>query len=485
MLIVVTFIVNAGLNFLLGLCVAHVLGPAAYGRFSVAFMGATVATTLAFDWLRLSATRYYNVETRQAQPGVRAALNAGYLAGGLAVTVFAGLALALGVDFGLGPLLVAATAAAAVANGCFEFSAALLRARFHNSGYSTLVILKNALALAGMVGVGAATRDPALVMLMAAASAAVAVAALWTRTEDSRAAPAPRRAQLMIYLRYGAPIVLANILYQIVVLANRAVVAARVDFSAAGKLSLATDMTIRLILVAGAALDVLLFQLAVHKKATEGAAAAQQQVARNILAISAALTLLCLGYVADMPAFVALAVPEKFRDQFAPLSLILAPGVTLFCLGQFCLNPIAQIEGRTNRVLAAAVATAALDLLALAAAPRDLPLAGYAALHSASLAVGALIMLGLTAPWRAYWPRARDLLTIALAGAAALAVMWPLRELQPRLLALVLVAVAGAASYGAVLYLFNLGGELRPAVARLLERGFRSGGLRAPFGGAP
>lgn len=479
MLIVVTFIFNAGLNFLLGLCVARVLGPEAYGRFSVAFMGATVATTLVFDWLRLSATRYYNGETRQAQPGVRDALNAGYLAGGLAMTVFAGLALALGVDFGLGLPLVAATAAAALANGGFEFSAALLRARFHNSGYSALVILKNALAFAGMVGVGAVSGDPALVMLMAAGSAAAAVTALWTRTTDSRAAPAPRRAQLLVYLRYGAPIVLANILYQIVVLANRGVVAARADFAAAGKLSLATDMTIRLILVAGAALDILLFQLAVHKKATQGAAAAQQQVARNILMISAVLTLLCLGYVAGMPAFAALAVPEKFRDQFAPLSLILAPGVTLFCLGQFCLNPIAQLEGRTNRVLAAAVATAALDLLGLAVAPRDLPLAGYAALHSASLAMGALIMLAMTAPWRAYWPGARDLGAIALAGATALGVMWPLRELQPRLLALVLVAVAGAGSYAAVLHLFNLGGFVRPAVAGFCERRLRLRGPRA------
>ena len=56
-------------------------------------------------------------------------------------------------------------------------------------------------------------------------------------------------------------------------LANRGFAAAHLDFSAAGKLSLATDMTIRLILVAGAALDILLFQIAVHRRATAGAEA--------------------------------------------------------------------------------------------------------------------------------------------------------------------------------------------------------------------
>ena len=64
-----------------------------------------------------------------------------------------------------------------------------------------------------------------------------------------RTAACRRRAagQIAAYLRYGAPIVVANICYQAVVLANRGFAAAHLDFAAAGKLSLATDMTIRLI----------------------------------------------------------------------------------------------------------------------------------------------------------------------------------------------------------------------------------------------
>ncbi len=471
MLIILTFVLNAGLNFLLGLCVAAVLGPASYGRFSIALMTATVATTLVFDWLRLSATRYYTEQARSGAPALRASLNAGYLAGSLILATAAGAALLLGRDFGMSRAMVVATVLAAIANGFFEFFGALLRARFHNLGYSSLVVLKNVLAFVAMVGAGYYFRDPTLVMAMAAASAMIATLALWRQATDPHARlPQASRAQIAVYLRYGAPIVVANIFYQGVVLANRGFAAAHLDFAAAGKLSLATDMTIRLILVAGAALDILLFQIAVHRKATGGGKAGEEQVARNSAVIFATLALLCLGYMAGLPAFTALVAPAKFRESFEPLSLILAPGVTLFCLGQFCLNPIAQLESRTSLTLIAAATTAALDLGLIWFGPFAPNLTAYAIIHSASLAVSFFVMVALTWRWRAHWPRARDVGIVFLAGAAASAAMWPLRGVQPPILALVLVAIAGTSVFGGVLYIFDLGGLVRSTTAQLLTR---------------
>jgi O-antigen/teichoic acid export membrane protein len=468
MLIVLTFVLNAGMNFLLGLVVAAILGPELYGRFSIAFMAATIATTLMFDWLRLSATRYYTERARVEEPGVRATLNASYAAGSLVVIVLAAAVLAFDLDVGLSRGLVAAAGFVAISVGFFEFVAALLRARFRNGAYSALVITKNVLAFAGMAGVGLATHDPALVMVMAGASALVATLMLWRLAADPHARlPHASRTQIAVYLTYGAPIVFANIGYQAIVLVNRGAVAAHLDFAAAGRLSLATDLTIRLILVVGAALDIFLFQLAVHKKATEGAAAAQAQIKRNILIILSVLTLLCLGYMAALPAFAALVAPEKFRADFAPLSLILTPGVTLFSLGQFCLNPIAQLEGKTGGIFIAAFATLAIDLALLWLAPQPLALTTYAAIHSLSLAAGFFIMLAMTLRCRAYYPPLRELGVVALAGAGAMAVMWPLRALQPPLLALVLVVLAGAAVFGSVLFAFDLGGFIRPACARI------------------
>ncbi len=476
MLIILTFILNAGLNFLLGLCVAAALGPGAYGRFSIAFTAAILTSTLVFDWLRLSATRFYNEQTRACAPELRATLNAGYLAGALILLTLAAAALLLGQDFGMGRTMVGAAVLFAVASGFFEFFAALLRARFHNLAYSSLIILKNVLAFASMVGAGYFFRDPTLVMAMAAVSVLISTFALWRQTADPHSRlPQASRGRIAAFLRYGAPIVVANIFYQAVMLANRGFAAAHIDFAAAGKLSLATDMTIRLIVVAGAALDILLFQVAVHRRAMAGAEAGAAQVSRNSALILAALTLLCLGYMANLPAFVALVAPAKFRDTFEPLSLILAPGVALFCVGQYCLNPIAQLEHRTGLTLVAALATTALDLGLIRFGPLPTTIANLAMIHSASLAAGFFLMIALTWPWRAYWPRARDVGTIAFAGAASLAAMWPLRHIGPPILALVLVAFAGGAVFGAVLYLLDLGGMIRPTAAKALERLFGRG----------
>jgi hypothetical protein len=169
-----------------------------------------------------------------------------------------------------------------------------------------------------------------------------------------------------------------------------------------------------------------------------------------------------------MPAFAALVAPAKFRDSFALLAFWLAPGVALFCLGQFCLNPIAQLEGRTGGVLLAGLATAGLDLgWMILAPPQDL--AGYAWVHSVSLAAGFALMLGLTARWRAYWPEARDLAGVALAGCCAVGAMSLTRNLHPALLGLLLTAALGAGTFGLALLALDPGGLFRPVFARVLE----------------
>lgn len=472
MLIVVTFILNAGLNFILGLCVAAGLGPDSYGQFSIAFAAATALAMLLFDWLRLSATRFYREESRSAAPHLRASLDAGYFAGAGLLAALALTLVLLGFDAGLGAKMIGAIALVAATNGFFDYFSALLRARFRNTAYSGLVILKNLLAFAAMVGGAFWSRDPVLVMAMAGASAGAATLALRRQTADSGVGPRQSQAaQIKIYLRYGAPVVVANLFYQALILANRAAAAASLGYAAAGELSLATDVSLRLMLAAGAALDIYLFQLAVHQKAVAGEAGAQAQVRRNSLTIFAALALICLGYMADMPAFAALVAPAKFRDDFARLAFVLAPGVGLFCLGQFCLNPIAQLEGRTGGVLLAGLATAALDLGWLALAPPQ-SLDGYALLHSASLGAGFVFMLVLTARWRAYWPHPRDLAGVVLAGLGAAAAMSLTRALQPALLALLLTAILGAGVFAAILLALDPGRLFRPVAAKIFGRFF-------------
>src|SRR3954470_139119 len=152
MTIVATFALNAGLTFALGLLVAKFLGPEAFGRYAVALSVATVINTAAFEWLRLSATRFYSDRTRRDDACVRATLTVGYAVIVLTLAALLGAAALLRVDLGLPASLLAAAAAAGAAMGLFDYQAALARARFLDRAYAGLVVAKNALGFALMVG---------------------------------------------------------------------------------------------------------------------------------------------------------------------------------------------------------------------------------------------------------------------------------------------------------------------------------------------
>ncbi|WP_204325304.1 hypothetical protein, partial [Proteus mirabilis] len=64
MAVILAFALSASTSVLLGLLVAGLLGPADFGRFALATAGSIVLNTLLFEWLRLSATRFYSGRTR-------------------------------------------------------------------------------------------------------------------------------------------------------------------------------------------------------------------------------------------------------------------------------------------------------------------------------------------------------------------------------------------------------------------------------------
>lgn len=481
MLIILTFLLNAGLNFLLGLAVAGVLGPAEYGRFAIGAMVAIVLETACFDWLRLSATRYYTEACRSADPALRATLATAYRAlGGLLVLAVV-LLVALRIDVGLGGWTLAAALAAALANARFNFAAALARALFLERTHAALMALKNVLAFAVAIGAAAWFKDATAVL--AALAAAVALSAIpsrrvladpqatWTRSD---------RRRLLGFARYGLPVVAANVLYQVIALANRSEAAAVLGYADAGQLSLPTDMGIRLLLAVGAALDVHLFQLVVRRDATEGRGAALSQVRSNITVVTAVLVLLAVGYVAAMPAFEAVVVPAKYRDAFGPVSLVLVPGILAFCLTNFALNPVFQLLGRTGPVVWAALVASLADGLGLVVVGHGAGVLGFATVHAVSLTAGGLVAGLLAFRTTACRPASRDLLAIATAGLLAAAAIWPTRAIPQPVVAMVAAALAGTAAYVAVLLWFDVAGS-RGAVRRFIDgRASRIGIHRTP-----
>ncbi|MCW6507252.1 lipopolysaccharide biosynthesis protein [Lichenifustis flavocetrariae] len=461
---VITFLLNAGLNFAVGLSIAAVLGPAGYGHFAVAASAGALIATGLFDWLRLSTTRFYGEPQRLLSPALRPTLDFAYR--GLTLLVLCGTALVIcvGIDPFLTRGLVIAVAVTGIANGAFDFQAALARARFKDRDYAVLVIGKGVLGLAFALGAALLTEDPALVLAAQAGGILLATLPVRSKLLDPPGARA-ESALLRRFASYGVPVVVANVVFQTMLLCNRSAAASHFGYASAGQLSLATDIALRLLLAMGAAVDVFVFQLAVRAEATEGHAAAERQLRVNMVTVSAVLVLLAVGFALTLPAFVALIVPARFRSDFVPLGLTILPGILLFCLGQFAVNPVFQIAHRTAPIVGAALVSAAVDGAGLLLMPVGAGPIGIAALHSASLAVGFVILLGLAMRTPAVRPPFGDIVGILVAAAVTSVGLWPMRAIPSPILSLILAASIGPCLYGALLFALDVG-TIRAEAAR-------------------
>lgn len=472
MAVIIAFVINAGLNFCLGLLIAKLLGPADFGRFALATAGAVVLTTMLFEWLRLSATRFYSSRVREHEPWIRHGLDRAYVAVAVVLLAIATLCAGLGLFVDPSPegrfAIVAGTCVTAIGIGVFDYHMALARARFVGGTFLKLVVWKNIFAFVLMAGTAWLAPQPLWVLVAAGASQFLAVIPMRAALRD-RAEPVSRSrviSTLKLFAAYGLPLIAANAIYQLMPFLNRGAIAASAGFAEAGYFALAADLGSRVFSTLGTALDLLLFQLAVRAEERHGRAAAEAQVSRNIGVVVTLLLPAAAGYWAVTPALQHLIVPEAYRGPFAVYTDLLIPG--LFCLSMinFALNPIFQIRRRTAPVIVAALVGLVVNGVALAILSRTHGAEGVALSQTLGVAaaVGLLGFRALTGPDRMALPW-RDLGLAVGACLAMVAALLPLRHLEP-ILALSLSLPIGAVLYARAVWTFDIAG-LRTAV---LER---------------
>ncbi|WP_411902362.1 lipopolysaccharide biosynthesis protein [Methylorubrum thiocyanatum] len=480
MAVIAAFVLNAGLNFVLGIAIARMLGPADFGRFALATAGAVVLNTLLFEWLRLSATRFYSARVREAEPWIRRGLDRAYAC--IALALFAAAAVCAGLGIVVNPtpegrlVMTAGTMVAGIGIGLFDYHAALARARFIGGAYLRLVVWKNALAFVLMAGTAWLFPQPVWVLIAGGVSQFLAVLPMRKVLGDrdlghaSLLPPGQVRKTLRLFAVYGLPLIAANAVYQIMPFLNRAVIAGTAGFAEAGYFALAADLGSRAFSTLGAALDLLLFQIAVQAEEHHGREAAETQVSRN-LAIVVALLLPCAaGYWAVTPALQALIVPEEFRGPFAGYTDLLIPGLLCLSIMNFALNPVFQIRRRTSPVVAAALLGLAVNGIGLVLLPRMIGPQGVAVAQTLGLAT-AVVVLGLralTGSARLRLP-GRDLALTAGACLIMVLAVLPFRGLEPAL-ALPTCVAAGVLVYGALVWFLDIAGLRSIARERFPKR---------------
>jgi O-antigen/teichoic acid export membrane protein len=473
MIFAATSIANSGLNFVLGLLVARFLGPDEFGRYAIAMAIAVIVNTVLFEWLRLSATRFYSERTAREDASIRATLEFGFGALILVMVLLVGFGLLAGVDAGgLSPVLLAAAAASGVGLGLYEYHAALARARFASGTFARLATAKNVLYFALMVGGAFWFRDATIVVGGSALGAIGAVLAVRGLLADPGVRKFdhvdPRIAR--VFLGYAVPLVIASALYQMMPFLNRTWLASRDGFAEAGYFSLASDVGTRIVQTIGSALDIFLFQIAVRTEEASGRARAEEQITANLAVVVAVLLPCAAGFWAILPSVEALVVPAAYRGHFAAYAGLLIPALLAISIVQYALNPILQLRRRTAPAIAAATCGLAVNGAALVFLPEWLgphrAALGQVIGSLAALAVlGGIVLTGrdrLPLPWRDL-----GLATIAT-GAMTLAIT-PLRSLESPVLALGAIVLAGAAVYGGLAWLGDIAG-LRTAALGFLRR---------------
>lgn len=467
MLTLLTFLINAVVNFALGLGVAYFLGATEFGSFALAAAAGTVLQTLFFEWLRLATNRFYGEKQGADDPGIISTLNR--TTGGIAAMLSIA---ALGIYFGGGALGVTALVAAlapliAISGGLYDYRTALARACFQHKRYAALVVVKNAVALVAMLG-GAYLWHRADVVLFGVCLSALAGVAVSAGFYQER--PAEKgRARLDLlrqFALYSTPIVLANIVFLANMFMARSGVALHHGLAESGRYSLALDIGLKLAATLGSGLDMVLFQMAVRAEAEQGSAAAQAQLSRNFGIVFAVMLAATCGIWLALPSFEALFVGESYRGSFAEYTTLLLPGLLAFAIIQYAINPLFQIARKTAPVILSAAVSLAVTASVLFLVPGSNGGHGAVATTAGFLA-GLVVISGLVAriapvavPWL-------DMAKACVATLAMLAVALPLRGQTPGLAVLVATAALGGGVFAALAFALNIAGFRTALLGRL------------------
>lgn len=469
MLVGFAFASNALFNFLVGLFVAKFLGPAEFGRFAIASATAILINTGGFDWIRLSAVRFYSARTRSDRPEVRATLDACF---GAVATIVSLVAVALsfsGLDLALAPGLLLMTAATAIFSAFYDYRTALARARFHDGAYARTIVVKNILGLMLTVGGAWWFASAPIALAGICLSVAGALASSWRSLRDAGARLANgRRVVAFEYMRYGLPLVGASILFQLIPLGNRLIASALHGFGEAGQFSLANDLGFRILGAIASTCDVLLFQLAVRADETHGAEGSGAQLAENMGVVFAVILPTSVGLWLILPSFQALIVPEAFRGPFAVYLTAMLPGLFCYALLQYAVAPIFQIGKRTAPMIASALSACATAAILLVVLPRGADSYSLALAQSGALIVGLIVGLSLAAATKPVWPSGLDILATLVATAAMTVAVLPLRAQTPGPFVLAAEVVVGGLVYGALAYALDVA-RLRTKVAGMTK----------------
>jgi O-antigen/teichoic acid export membrane protein len=463
------FLLSALVQFMLGLVVAWLLGPAEFGAYALAVAAGILLQTVCFEGLRLAATRFHHAGV----PALRRRLLRAFAVACLFSAALAGVAFAAVRDSLPTERLawLVLVPGLAMAAGFLDLVSALLRSQFREGDYARVLMVRNLLGITVVPLAAGLTGRAEAAGLALLASLALAGFSAWRREANPTAGsegPLPAAAEaepetapsLLAIAGYAGPVVVTNLVYLALFLALRSWAAWTGGLALAGQVSLALDFVLKLFTTIGSALDLWLFQRAVQASRESGEAAGQAHLHRNAEIILAVLLAMATGLVLVIEALEPMLVRPDFRGPFGHAVMLLTPGVFLYALIQYAVHPYAQLARKTPALVVTALVVAAcagLGGVALALLPPGMPGPGLvlAMAMATGLALLAQISPGYVAPSAA---ALRKLALVILAMAVPVALI---RQWDGGVLAALAAMAAGVVAFAATAWMLDLAGLRR------------------------
>jgi O-antigen/teichoic acid export membrane protein len=462
MTIGVLFALNAFLNLCLMLALARAMAPAAYGELAVWMAAGMFAMIGAFGWLNASTLRFYTPRARESEPGVRATLDLGF--GLFCVPMVAAMVGASALVAGGSMKLGLMAACLALAYGAFEYLATLARNRGAAGVFRRLMLLRHgpAFAIAVPAAASGVSVETILLLLSAVCWPAIAYGVVALRDPGASLREATRQ-RLVRYLRYGAPLIVAEAFYQSITLINRAWLAGSQGYEAAGAYALTFDLAFRLLAVMASVGEVVLFPRLVARHEESEGAETGARLARTLTQMLMVLVPAAIGFFAVSRPFAGIMLAPAFREAFVTLSPFAVAAAALYVCQTYALRPALQIGEKTAPFMVAAGLALAVNVALVLGSGGAM--GAVSAAHAAGLAAGFVLVVVAVARAGTLAPAWRDIAVIAVGSAGVAALALPLSGLANPFLALGAAMLAAGGAYGALMLAFDVG-DVRAALRR-------------------
>jgi O-antigen/teichoic acid export membrane protein len=198
--------------------------------------------------------------------------------------------------------------------------------------------------------------------------------------------------------------------------------------------------------------------VAVRAETTGGAAAAREQMSRNIGILFAVILPSVAGCWLVLPSFEHLVIPPAFHGSFSHYFTLILPAMLCFALTQYCVGPAFQIVHRTMPLIIGGIVSASANGLALLLLPTSADASSFALAQSIGGCASLATMVAFLVTLEPMWPRPRDIAGALVGTAAMVLAVAPLRAMCPCVPTLALTAAAGFGVYMLAILAFDVGG---------------------------